>query len=151
MMMANKNIWLKIKSSFSFKKVTFLVILILSLGTKVYANENPELIKGYTTAYIGTSEYTYSGNHVREGICGGYKPYLGKTIILYQRLPGNKVGDMIGIYECLDVGVGSKAFQEGKVIDVWVSNKEEIQKYAELTWKDGCDGRVFIQVIDAKG
>ena len=111
----------------------------------------PVLIKGFVTAYTGPTEVTYMGTHVREGICGGCKDYLGKTVILYQRLPGNKIGEIIGIYECQDTGTGTESFQKGKVIDVWKPDKESIQEFADLTWSNGCKGKVFIQIVEGDG
>lgn len=123
---------------------------ILSPVSVMAKDNEPELIKGYVTAYNGPSDTTCMGTKCRKGICGGCEAYLGKCIVLYQRLPGDKVGDIIGIYECQDTGTGTKSFQEGKLIDVW-QPKDELQDFINMTYEDGCDGRVFIQVIDAVG
>ena len=121
------------------------------IGFTSYASNQPTLIKGFATAYNGPSEYTCTGDHVRKGICGGCQDYLGKTIILYQRLPGDKVGRQIGIYECLDTGPGTDGFQEGRVIDVWCP-ADECQDFMNLIYEDECHGKVFIQIVeDAKG
>lgn len=76
---------------------TILVIATCLIGFTSYADSQPTLIKGYATAYIGESEYTCTGDKVREGICGGCKEYIGKTIVLYQRLPNDEVGQILGI------------------------------------------------------
>lgn len=119
-------------------------------GFTSYASEQPTLIKGFATAYNGPSDTTCTGDKVRKGICGGCKDYLGKTIILYQRLPGDKVGKLIGIYECLDTGTGTEGFQQGRVIDVWCP-ESECQDFMNQIYEDDCHGKVFIQVEDAKG
>lgn len=128
-----------------------VALAVILTPISVNADESqPKLIKGYVTAYNGPSDTTCMGTKCREGICGGCKAYLGKCIVLYQRLPGDKVGDIIGIYECQDTGTGTKSFQEGKLIDVW-QPKDEIQNFIDMTYEDGCEGKVFIQVIDAVG
>lgn len=111
----------------------------------------PELIKGYATAYRSENDTCYRGDPVHEGVCGGCKAYYGKTIILYQRLPDDKVGEIIGIYECLDWGSATQAFQEGRVIDVYKPTIEECKKFMKRIYEDDCQGRVFIQIISAEG
>lgn len=121
------------------------------IGFTSYADSQPTLIKGYATAYIGESECTYTGDRVREGICGGCEAYIGKTIVLYQRLPNDEVGNIIGIYECLDTGMGTEGFKQGKVIDVYKPNLDECQAFMDLIYTNGAKGKVFIQIIDAEG
>ena len=128
-----------------------LLIAMCLIGFTSYADEEPTLIKGYATAYIGESEYTCTGDKVRKGICGGCKDYIGKTIVLYQRLPNDEVGAILGIWECLDTGTGTEGFQQGRVIDVYQPTLEECQDFMNLIYEDGCKGKVWIQVIDAKG
>lgn len=128
-----------------------VITLTCLIGFTSYADSEPTLIKGYATAYIGESEYTCTGDKVREGICGGCKDYIGKTIVLYQRLPNDEVGRILGIYECLDTGTGTEGFQQGRVIDVYQPTLEECQDFMNLIYEDGCQGRVFIQIFDAKG
>ena len=121
------------------------------IGFTSYADEEPTLIKGYATAYIGESEYTCTGDKIRKGICGGCKDYIGKTIVLYQRLPNDEVGRILGIYECLDTGTGTEGFQQGRVIDVYQPTLEECQDFMDLIYTNNAQGKVWIQVIDAKG
>ena len=149
-MVTNKNICLNILSVFLIILVT--LVGIIKTPIKSYSEETVsgnDLIKGYATSYTAKSDAkTCTGNVVREGICGGYKPYIGKTIILYQRLPGDHIGEIIGIYECLDTGTGTKSFQQGKVIDVFKPSLEECQEFMDLVYEDDCKGHVWIQVID---
>lgn len=127
------------------------MIVMCSTGfTSSASDEQPELIKGYATAYNGPSEYTCTGNRVRKGICGGCNAYLGKTIVLYQRLPDDEIGQIIGIYECLDTGTGTEGFQQGRVIDVWMP-EDELQDFMDRVYEDGCQGKVWIEVLDAEG
>lgn len=148
-MVDNKNHKLKIKKSFWLILVILAIILFQPKYIKAQESE-PELIKGYVTAYNGPSDTTYMGTKCRKGICGGCEAYLGKVIILYKRLPGDKIGDIIGIYECQDTGIGTKSFQEGKLIDVW-QPKDELQNFIDITYEDGCQGKVFIQILNGVG
>lgn len=137
------------------KKYIIIAVTIAAMcwsGCISYAHDNePVLIKGYATAYNGPSDTTCTGKKARRGICGGCDAYIGKTIILYQRLPGDVVGEIIGIYECEDTGPGTESFQKGKVIDVWCEDLEACQEFMDRVYEDGAQGRVFIQVEEAKG
>lgn len=130
---------------------TIVVIATCLIGFTSYADSQPTLIKGYATAYIGESEYTYTGDKVREGICGGCRDYVGKTIVLYQRLPNDEVGEILGIWECLDTGTGTEGFQQGRVIDVYCPTMDDCQDFMDLIYTNNAHGKVWIQVIDAKG
>ena len=114
-------------------------------------DEQPELIKGYATAYNGPSDHTYTGKPVHKGICGGCQAYIGKTIILYQRLPGDEIGQILGIYECEDTGPSTDAFKEGRLIDVWCEDLDACQEFMNRVYEDGCQGHVWIEVIQADG
>ena len=92
---------------------------------------------------------TASGTPTRMGICAGKSEWLGKTIIVYKRLPDGKIGDIIGIYECTDTG--GPGIASGKVIDIWCEDPDECQKLMDILYEDGCTGRVYLQVIDAEG
>lgn len=133
------------------KGIIAATVMCLTGFTSLAHDEQPELIKGHATAYRSDKEFCYRNDKVHEGVCGGCKAYYGKTIILYQRLPGDKIGDIIGIYECLDWGPGTKGFQEGRVIDVYKPNIEECKKFMKQVYKDDCDGNVWIQIIEADG
>lgn len=104
---------------------------------------------GYATAYC-VSGITASGEETRIGICAGSKDYMGKTIILYQRLPDGSIGELIGIYECLDTG-GTKGIKSGTVIDVWCPDLESCQDFMDTVYEDNCKGKVYIQVVEAEG
>ena len=124
-----------------------VLILMCSIGFTSYADTEPTLIKGFATAYNGPSDHTYTGKPVHEGICGGCEAYIGKTIILYQRLPGDQIGEVIGIYECEDTGPGTDGFREGRVIDVYKPTLEDCQRFMELIYTNNAKGKVWIQVI----
>ena len=126
-----------------------LVIAMFSTGfTSFASDEQPELIKGYATAYNGPTDRTCTGKPVHKGICGGCQAYLGKTIILYQRLPGDEIGQILGIFECEDTGTGTEGFQQGRVIDVYCPTLEECQDFMDLLYTNGAQGRVFIQILE---
>lgn len=127
------------------------LILTCSIGFDSSANSQPTLIKGYATAYNGPTDTTCTGAKVRHGICGGCEDYIGKTIVLYQRLPDNEVGEIIGIYECLDTGTGTDAFREGRLIDVWCADLDECQAFMDRVYANGAKGKVWIQIINAEG
>ena len=128
-----------------------LLIVMCSTGFTSYGkDEQPELIKEYATAYNGPSDHTYTGKPVHKGICGGCQAYIGKTIILYQRLPGDEIGQILGIFECEDTGPGTDGFREGRVIDCWMP-EDELQDFMDLVYSNGAQGKVWIEVIQADG
>lgn len=128
-----------------------VILATCSTGFTSYGkDEQPELIKGYATAYNGPSDTTCTGKPVHKGICGGCQAYIGKTIILYQRLPSDEIGQILGVYECEDTGPGTDGFREGRVIDVWMP-EDECQDFMDLLYTNNAHGKVWIQVIDAKG
>ena len=135
-------------------RILMSIVLILatcSIGfTSFASDEQPTLIKGFATAYNGPSDYTCTGKPVHKGICGGCQAYIGKTIILYQRLPGDEIGQIIGIYECEDTGPGTDGFREGRVIDVWMP-EDECQDFMNLLYTNNAQGKVWIEVIEADG
>ena len=128
-----------------------LIMATCSIGFTSFASEEqPTLIKGFATAYNGPSDYTCTGKPVHKGICGGCQAYIGKTIILYQRLPDDEIGQIIGIYECEDTGPGTDGFREGRVIDVWMP-EDELQDFMDLVYSNGAQGKAWIEVIEADG
>lgn len=126
--------------------IILISIILISYSIKINANiEQPELIKMRSTAYILKGK-TSSGQEVREGICAvGNPSYFGKTIIVYQRLPHNKLGKCLGIFEALDTGCNEY------VIDVWFETLDEAQNWMDKVYDNNCNGKIFIQVLDAKG
>lgn len=127
------------------------VSIALTICPEAKAEEQPTLIKGFATAYNGPSGYTCTGKPVHKGICGGCQEYIGKAIILYQRLPDDEIGQILGIYECEDTGPSTDAFKEGRLIDVWCEDLEACQKFMDRVYEDGCQGKVWIEVIEADG
>lgn len=136
------------------RKVLIIPALVISLFFNtiyVKAEEDPsiELIKGFATAYCyGTT--TYSGEPVHDGICASSIDRIGKTIIIYKRLPDGKIGDYIGTFECKDTG-STDGIKKGTVIDIWCKDKEKCQEFMNLVYEDGCEGKIWIQIIDAEG
>lgn len=127
------------------KHIAIIITAISLLANSIQAEKEPELYKMHATAYILKGK-TASGEEVRHGICAsGHREWMGKTIIIYQRKPDGSVGDMIGIYECLDTGC------KDTIIDVWCDGMDEAKEFAKKTWADGCKGKIYVQVIDAKG
>lgn len=129
-------------------KRAIIAALILGLISchKGYAAEEPQLIMMRCTAYCihGT---TASGTPTRIGICAtGKKELLGKTVILYRRLPDNEIGDYLGVYEVEDTGCNTN------VIDIWQPDLDSCQKVMDSVYEQNAAGRIYVQVIEgAKG
>lgn len=105
----------------------------------------PILMPGYATAYCDYGT-TKSGEITRNGTCAMHDAeMIGKTVVLYQRLPNGDTGKMIGIYEVKDTGC------KQNVIDVWCENLEKCQEFMNIVYEDGCNGRIKYQVINGKG
>lgn len=109
--------------------------------------QEPTLVKMRATAYPDTGNLTYSGTKPHYGTAGGRKDMIGKTIIMYQRLPNDEVGEIIGIFEIEDTG-SAKGAREGYVIDVWRPNVDECQEFMNRVYEDDCGGKVWVQFID---
>ncbi len=135
--------------------LAILLVLIIFPKMSTYAevteyDEIPYLQKMHATAYVGPSDYTYSGKHVREGLAAANKKHLGQTAIVYQRLPGNKVGEVIGIYEIEDTG-NTKGIIDDNVIDIWCNDLDNCQLLMDRVYENGCQGKVFVQFLEAEG
>lgn len=135
------------------KKLIFWLMLftILLFPVSVKADEGvmnkqvteTKLIKCKATAYClpGTMA---NGNKVHDGACASNK-YFGKTIVMYQRLPGDKIGNYIGTYTVEDKGA-TRGLKNGWVVDVWRPNLDECQEFMNLVYEDGCKGNIYIVV-----
>ncbi len=130
------------------KKRVISVALLIAMcltGSTSLADSQPTLIKMHATAYCLDGN-TASGEPVRKGICAtGHKEWIGKTCIVYQRLPNGDVGDILYILEIKDTGC------KEAVVDIWMPTLEECQKVMDRVYEDGCQGRVYCQVVDAEG
>lgn len=120
------------------KKGVVALLLALCITVPVHAKE---LIKGRATVYTlnGT---TKMGTDTCYGVCAtGNKDLLGKYVILYQRLPDNSKGDVIGIYRVEDTGC------KKEVIDIWCPNDMYKDMIINKTYENGCSGKIWIDVI----
>lgn len=129
----------------------FVIGILLFAALSAKADEG-EPFKMYTTAYHH-GEITASGVPVRRGICAVKREWMGLTAIVYEYKPDGSMGDMIGIWECLDTGFGGDAdgdgvgsIEAGKVIDMYFPTLEECQEWMEQT-----GGKVYVQLVDAEG
>jgi hypothetical protein len=121
------------------RAVIVAVVMILLSTQLVFAEDN--FIKGHATVYSLNGK-TAMGTPVRLGVCAsGNRKLLGKLVIVYQRLPDETIGDVIGIYSVEDTGCKSN------VIDIWCP-KEYQKMIINKTWEKGCKGRIYIQVVD---
>ena len=127
------------------KRIASVLIVIVALTSCLKCNAQPELMKMHSTAYC-LDGITASGEPVRAGICAtGHKEWLGKTVILYQRLPNDDIGEILGIFEVKDTGC------KPTVIDVWFEDLDKCQEWMNNIYRDGCKGRVYCQVVEAEG
>lgn len=118
------------------------MILTVLIGFTSYANEEPTLIKMRATAYC-LDGITCTGKEVRKGIAAsGRKELIGKTIILYQRLPNDEIGRGLGIYEVEDSGC------KENVIDVWRPDLDSCQEFMNEVYEDGAQGKIWVEVIE---
>ena len=108
-----------------------------------------DLIKMHATAYCihGT---TRSGKQTRKGIAACNKKYLGMTALVYQRLPNDEVGELIGIYEIEDTGE-TEGLKNGNVIDIWCPDLDACQEFMNRVYEDKCHGRVWVEIVEAVG
>lgn len=115
-------------------------MIVLSLSSIIQQIEIPDPMPMHATAYVLTGT-TASGEETRDGICASaHKEWIGKTVIMFQR-NDDGIGELIGIYECLDTGCASN------VIDVWCDGMNEAQEFMDRVYEDECAGRVYVQVI----
>ena len=137
------------------KRLVLLVMVIFFLIPPIQVNAKNEmggdtdLIKMRATAYCIEGK-TYSGKHTRKGIAAASKEYIGKTALVYQRLPGDKVGELIGIYEVEDTG-GTEGLTSGVVIDIWCPDLDACQEFMNRVYEEGCQGRVWVEMVEAVG
>ena len=129
----------------------FVIGILLFVALSAKADEG-EPFKMYTTAYHH-GDITASGVPVRRGICAVKREWMGLTAIVYEYKPDGSMGDMIGIWECLDTGFGGDAdgdgvgsIESGKVINMYFPTLEECQGWMEQT-----GGKVYVQLVDAEG
>lgn len=134
------------------KLVLVLAMIILMNSTIIVRAEENKPFKILTTAYC-YGETTCTGAKARYGICAVKKSWIGKTVVIYERTENDEPGNLLGIFEALDTGVGGDsdgngigAIQEGKVIDVFFDNFEQCKEWMKLT-----NGKVYAQVLDAQG
>lgn len=93
-----------------------------------------------TATYYTLTGTTASGRETRRGIMATSPDHLGQTALVYER-DGLNVGDLLGIYECLDTGNGKDgAIKKGYVIDIWTT-PDDIPPTQ----------KVWVQFVDAKG
>lgn len=131
-----------------------LPIILCISSMPVYAEsidygEMADLIPGYATAYNleGTMA---NGEQTHPGACASSSDRLYAIIILYQRLPDDSVGKFIGQYHCCDTG-GNPSIKNGTLIDVWQPTDFDCYEFMDKVYEDGCQGKVWIQVIFGEG
>lgn len=128
------------------KIIMFFMTLILCYTIMTYSinAEELQMYKMRATAYCLNGK-TYTGKEVRKGLCAtSNKEWLGKTAILYKRLPNNDIGEIVGIYEITDTGC------KDYVVDVWMP-EDECQTFMNKVYKDDCGGKVWVQILEARG
>lgn len=118
-----------------------VVALLLALVVTATPVQASDWIMGRATVY-SVEGTTKMGTQTRFGVCASGNPeYLGKKVIVYQRLPDNTLGEPIGLFTVEDTGC------KKEVIDIWCP--ESWQKtFIDKTYQNGCEGKIFIQVIE---
>lgn len=129
--------------------VIFIGFLLFPVITVQGAENESMLIEAHATAYKQTGTMRW-GQYTRLGACAGAEAYKNCVIMVYQRNPDDSLGDFIGIYECLDTG-GTDGLKNGTVVDIWRPDLESCQDFMDLVYTNGCQGNVYIQVIEGKG
>ena len=120
--------------------IAMIIVSVFCLSVPVHAKE-PELKKSWLTCCLPTGNPTASGVMPRRGIMAGKREWLGKTALIYER-DGDKVGDLIGIYEILDTGTGKDgAIKEGRAVVIFCERESDIIPTQ----------KIWIQIIDADG
>lgn len=125
--------------------VLIATMLLILVSLEVRAEQIS--YKGYATAYC-LPGITASGQEVHPGICAMNSKVvkefdlMGKDVALYQRLPNGEKGKLIGIYEIADTGC------KKNVIDVWMPDLKQCQKFMNLVYEDGCKGKIYYEVIE---
>lgn len=122
--------------------------LLLAIITSLHLSyKSPEVLPAHATAYCVTG-ITASGEYTREGICAGKAEWMGKRILIFQKLPDGTIGEFLGGYDCLDTG-GTPGLNNGHVVDIWQPDLESCQEFMELVYEDGCKGHVYIVIFSA--
>lgn len=120
-----------------FTILIFLIWFVLIVN----ACDNKDLIKGRATVY-SFKGITKTGTQTRIGMCASSnKGLMGKQIVVYQRLPDDSKGDVLGIYTVEDNGC------KENVIDLWYP-EELSTKVINKTYENGCEGKVYIQIVE---
>jgi hypothetical protein len=78
------------------------------------------------TCYIPTGHRTADGTVPYEGIIASNKEHLGDMAILL-----TMDGDMIGVYECRDIG-GGRMLRNGTAIDVYRDNMDRAWEWIHI-------------------
>ena len=120
--------------------IVALIAITCLTGFDFYHEKN--MVKMRATAYC-LQGVTASGKDVRIGLCAsGHRDWLGKTCIIYQRLPDDSVGDILYILEIEDTGC------KESVIDIWMPDLDACQEVMNRLYEDGCKGRIYCQVLE---
>ena len=124
--------------------------LTVNAETKVEIPFDP--FEMLTTAYC-MGEVTASGAKARYGIAAAMREWMGLTAIVYSRDDDGSLGVVLGHFEILDTGKGGDKFntgmgaiERGEVIDIYFPALDGCREWMELT-----GGKVWIQLVDAKG
>lgn len=121
-------------------------ISTLSLYYNMMIESPFDILPANATAYC-IEGITKSGEYTRDGICAGKEEWIGKRILIFQKLPDGKIGEFIGEYEVKDTG-GTDGLRNGTVVDIWKPDLESCQEFMNLVYEDNCYGKVYIIIED---
>lgn len=127
-------------------KISTVGRLIIGVSIATYLTAIPcraDMLKGRATVY-SVKGTTAMGTQTEWGVCAsGNQELIGKLVVIFQRLPDGTRGDAIGIYRVEDTGC------KKEVIDIWCPIEYQ-QKIINKTYEKGCEGRIYIQIVEGE-
>lgn len=123
-----------------------IVSILFSIATiRVFASE-PKDMQGIDLISMEATAYCYGttrcdGGKVRTGICATDAKHYGMTACIYEQNDDGSIGDLIGIYECLDTG--GERIRKGEVIDIYNPSYDWCVNFGRK--------KVYVIFVDAKG
>lgn len=126
-------------------------MLLVMVGTFTFPTmASSELHEAKLTCYCPPTfpegQATAMGTPVRYGVIASTREHLGDVALIwaYDENSVNHQGEFIGYFACEDIG-GTKAINNGWVIDMWV---ESLQHVKYMTLRTG--GKVVVQYVEEK-
>ena len=115
-------------------KLLIILVLMVRQESNMYVPPASEYVSPHedltepvlVTWYINPSgNHTASGGNTFKGSCASSREHIGDVAALY-----SKEGYFIGYFDCNDTG-GTEAIKQGRVIDIFANDIEEIYRTSE--------------------